>query len=375
MFSMWKDLNMPDFGFSTVPGNNAAKNYFLNLLKSENIPQSIIITGEEGLGKLRIAEQFVMALLCEKRNEDGACGKCNSCLSYIQRQNPNAAYWYPKGQNTTIDQMRSLKEMSAYTPAKGKYKINIIEKGDTLNEEASNSILKIIEEPPKYLINILLYSNPHNILQTIKSRSIAVNLNPVSKDLIKDYIMKHYDISEDYGEFVSLFSMGSVGRAKMFLENEKRDIFRQLIFDAAKSILTDPMDILYIADRLGDRNFYFSETGKEKAEDIKNSPKNYFLYAVECEYTQSQCVFFALDMLSLVLRDMLAVICGAENETVNRDRLDEIKKLAEKTAKEKIIKSIRIIWQTKDKLRANINTSIALQSMLCRMLTEMKLSK
>ena len=363
---------MLKFGFSQVPGNDWAKKYLSSVALGKDVPQSIIITGESGVGKLPLAEQFALALLCENPTSEGACGKCNSCLTYGQGQNRDIAYWYPKGQNTTIDQMRRLKEISVYTPTKGKYKINIIQKGDTLNEEASNSILKIIEEPPAYLINILIYTNPHNILQTIRSRSIAVNMQPVSLELIKNYLSDNYGITGAECESVAGFSMGALGKAVLLAENEKRDVFRQMCFECVQAVVSKPMDLLYLADRLADRDYYFSEKGKESADDIKNSPKDFFPNPVVCQTTQSEAVFIALDMISLIFRDLFAVKCGADSDIINKDKINSLKDMADRLSQEKIQKAINTVWKTKDRLRANINTVTALQAMLCRILMELR---
>jgi len=361
---------MLKFGFHHLLGNDYAKRYFLSL--RENVPQSIIITGEEGVGKLSFAEQFSLMLLCENPNENGPCGLCNSCLSYKEGHNPNIFYWFPKGQNTTIDQMRSLKEMSMYSPTKGKYKINIIQKGDTLNEEASNSILKIVEEPPSYLINILLFNNPHNILQTIRSRSIVVNLNSVSVELIKDYLINNYDIDQNYGDFVSKYSMGSLGKALLLVENEQKDAIREIAFDIIRAILNKPMELLYLADLLSDKKNYLVETGKKSLDEVKNDVRECYSYHINCETSNIGGILFGLDMLSFVFRDILAVLSSSDKELINIDKKNEIVKFSEKFSEEYIINSIKLIWQTKDKIKANINATIGIQSLLCKLLIDLK---
>ncbi|MBQ7258233.1 MAG: hypothetical protein IJS60_11145 [Abditibacteriota bacterium] len=363
---------MHNFGFDHILGNETASKYLCNLSLSEDVPQSIIITGEEGVGKLQLAEQFALSLLCENKTPKGPCGLCNNCQTYAQKHNPNIAYWYPKGQNTTIDQMRALKELSMYPPIKAKYKINIIQKGDTLNEEASNSILKIIEEPPTYLINILIYSNPHNILQTIRSRSIVINLSPINKDVIKSYLSKNHNLDQSFLTFAISYSMGSIGKALILAENEKRDDLRQITFDCVKSIITKPMDLLYLADILSNKDNYFSKTGKITKEEIKADPKLFYSYPIICEITSQEGVLFALDMISLIFRDMLVLKTSESKELINIDKKDEIKTFSDKLTEEKIIKAINIIWKTKDKLKANVNTAISLQAMLCRLLFELK---
>ena len=363
---------MCKFGFSHILGNEQSKKYLSQVALSSDVPQSIVITGEEGIGKLDLAEQFALALLCENPSENGACGECNSCLSYKSKQNPNINFWHPKGQNTTIDQMRALKENAIYPPLKGKYKINIIQKGDTLNDEASNSILKIIEEPPTYLINILLYNNPHNILQTIRSRSIVVNLNPVKSEIIENYISQNYDLPQDFVKFVSAYSMGSPGKAKYMAENEKREELRDLIFNVINSVINKPMEILYLADALGNKSNYFSDTGKLSMDEIKNDVKNSWNYPINCEISSGEAVLWAIDMISLMFRDMLLVKSGSEDNFINLDKKEEITFLSQKLSEEKIITAIHILWETKDKLKANINTSVALQAMLCKMLIELK---
>ena len=363
---------MPSFGFNKIVGNDFAKNYLLKLVREKNCPQSLVLTGQNGVGKLTLAIEFALALLCQNPTDSGACGKCNSCHTYASGMNPNIYFWYPKGQNTTIDQMRSLKENAGYAPIRNKYKVNIIQNADTLNTEASNSILKVIEEPPEYLVNILVYDNQANILQTIRSRSILVALNPVEFSLIKKHLTENFGVESDYAEFLSRYSMGSVGKAVRFIDNAKAGDFREAIFNCIESVIAKPHDILSLADFLSNKNNYIEENKNSvvDSEELKSNVAGYMPVPVEQEKSNIEAVLLAIDMLCILLRDLLVVLSGEDNTIVNIDKKDIVVKLANKLTVEKITSAIKIAWTTKDKIKSNVNLLLSLEDMLSKMYIE-----
>ncbi|MBQ7526068.1 MAG: hypothetical protein IJT09_06505, partial [Abditibacteriota bacterium] len=165
-----------------IVGCDFPKKILASAVTSGNQAGAYLFFGPRGVGKTLTAMEFAKALNCENPVEGGSCDECASCRSIDHGHSPDIMLWSPEGQNTKIEQMRHMREEAWHAPLRMKFKVNIIEKADTMNEESSNSVLKLLEEPPDYLVNILLYENTSRILDTIASRcaSLATSLLPLA---------------------------------------------------------------------------------------------------------------------------------------------------------------------------------------------------
>jgi len=380
-------------GFDKIVGHDYVKKCLLGLDKNSR-PNTMIFTGSKGVGKLTTAVEYSLLLMCENPLENGACYQCHSCKSYEKGLNPNIAFWYPKGQNTSIDQMRNLKNLSNFSPIGSKYKINIIQDADTLNEESSNSILKIVEEPPEYLVNILLYDNPTNILPTLRSRAYILIFFPLSKELIYNYLNLIYSDRKEIIEFVSRYAMGCIGRAKLLMECNNLDEIRELIYTTIDEIISNPFAMEYLAERFSEIKFLFPEISQNPKEslkstnirfdnivsvenmndnDLKSNEQGYVPKPPKLSMTAKDNILELLDMLALYFRDLsLMKLANAElidEQIINIDKI-ELLNLQKKSFGqiERIIKCINIIWSVKEKINGNVNANLCLESLFSKMI-------
>ena len=387
--------NIDQFGFDSIIGHDYIKACLKKLIFDDRKPGSMIFTGAAGVGKLSMAIQYALGILCQNPTEDGACGKCNSCLSYVNAMNPNICFWYRKGQmSTTIDQMRNLKTVSGFAPINNKYKINIIQSADTLNEEAANCILKIIEEPPDYLINILIYNNSSNILPTIRSRSYVVRFYPVARQQVFNYLANTYGNSE-YLDFASRFAMGSIGRAITIL-NSSNDA-RELVAETVDCIRVRQFILPSLAEKIAALSFNPVDLKKKNGvdenksdyldykikidkivsiydmtdDDLKSNEQGYLPKSPHQVMSSADNILFYLDMLALWLRDIISVISHPDLDDqyiINIDKLDVLQKQANYFNNiEEILEIIDIIWNAKDRISSNINMLLSVEAMLAQM--------
>ena len=145
---------------------------------------------------------------------------------------PDVRVWSPDGKNTKIDQMREMRDMAIFKPMRARWKINIIEQGDTLNEDAANCILKLVEEPPDYVINILIYRNAATVLPTIRSRCQLVRFTQVSSAELVDRLLDDHGVGNDEARFLAAYSQGCPGRAIRLIGDteffERRDAVAEI---------------------------------------------------------------------------------------------------------------------------------------------------
>ena len=189
-------------------GNQAAAQTLETMITGHRIPQTILLSGPEGVGKATLARRFASALLPnpEQINKDDLSVADNLALlaerekltsekraedPLLFNSHPDFVTFPPDGplRQISIQQMRLLKERAQFGPLKGNHRVFLIDHIDRANEQAANSLLKTLEEPPPYLILLLTAENPYDLLPTIRSRSVQLSLAPLSDsdmfDLIK----------------------------------------------------------------------------------------------------------------------------------------------------------------------------------------------
>ncbi len=140
-----------------------------NSLSSGKIPHALLFSGVRGVGKTTTARIIAKALNCQNPHNMEPCNKCSSCTEITNGYSLDVIE-IDGASNRGIDNIRELKDTVAYMPMSGKYKVYIIDEVHMLTNEASNALLKTLEEPPSHAIFILATTEAHKVIPTIKSR-------------------------------------------------------------------------------------------------------------------------------------------------------------------------------------------------------------
>jgi DNA polymerase-3 subunit delta' len=199
--------------FENFYGNQHAVRALTRMMSHGRIPQTLLFSGPEGVGKATLARRFAAALLnhpeliekddlslpenvelvqarekwpAEKRNDD----------PLVFSTHPDFMTFAPDGplRQLIIPQMRLLKERAAFKPSHGDRRIFLIDHVDRAGDNVTNSLLKILEEPPAHLILIMTSENAYDILPTIRSRSVMLQLSPLTVDAMREFAAgRHLD--------------------------------------------------------------------------------------------------------------------------------------------------------------------------------------
>ncbi|MFC2161301.1 DNA polymerase III subunit delta' [Acidobacteriota bacterium] len=217
--------------FQDILGNTRVKTILAKAMQRSRVPHSLLFVGPEGVGKREMALVVAKALNCLQKTDD-SCETCPSCVAINKKNFPDVMEILPEKNVIKIDQVRELKSAAYLKPMVGKKRVFIIPDAERMNPEASNSILKILEEPPSFSHLILLTNNPYLILPTIKSRCQVLSFAPVFKeDIEKDLLKKEYA-----AEQARVISMAVNGNLKYALSldweefQEKRKKAMQVLF-------------------------------------------------------------------------------------------------------------------------------------------------
>lgn len=151
---------------------------FRVLIESKHFPHAVVLEGGSAEERKIFIEDIITALLCEA--ESGRpCEQCDACRKVRAFSHPDAIFIRPdEGKSTlSIDAIRRMNETVHLVPNEGRYKIYIIEDAELMQEYAQNALLKILEEPPSYVIFILATSSKASLLSTVLSRSACFTVN------------------------------------------------------------------------------------------------------------------------------------------------------------------------------------------------------
>ncbi len=199
--------------FSEILGQQTAKRFLKQVMTSGKIPHAYLFTGIPGIGKTATAMAFAMALSCREPDDFEGCGHCSSCRQFKGDNFPDFLSILPDGQNIRISQIKELNRKLSFAPVTGGYRVCVIHQAEAMNDEAANSFLKTLEEPPPRNILILKATEHLDLLPTIVSRCQQVPFQPLPGREIKDWLLKKREIAPEAAALLARISAGSLGRA------------------------------------------------------------------------------------------------------------------------------------------------------------------
>ncbi len=164
--------------FEDVVGQKHVTDTLSNAISSDRLAHAYLFVGSRGIGKTSIARIFAKALNCENGPTVKPCGKCDSCVEIAAGTNLDVME-IDGASNNGVEQVRDLRDSVMYAPARGKFKIYIIDEVHMLSNAAFNALLKTLEEPPAHVKFFFATTEPDKILTTIISRCQRFDLKRI----------------------------------------------------------------------------------------------------------------------------------------------------------------------------------------------------
>jgi DNA polymerase-3 subunit gamma/tau len=156
--------------FEEIVGQNHVTDTLENAIRTGRVAHAYIFSGIRGVGKTTTARVLAKALNCAQGPTPRPCNQCNACREIAAATSLDVIE-IDAASNRGIDQIRELREMVRYAPASSRYKVVILDEAHQLTPEASNALLKTLEEPPERVIFILATTHPEELAETIRSRT------------------------------------------------------------------------------------------------------------------------------------------------------------------------------------------------------------
>ncbi len=182
--------------FDKVAGQDAVMTTLKNQISAERIGHAYLFCGTRGTGKTSAAKIFARAANCPNAVKNGGnpCNECEICESIKNGSSMNV-FEIDAASNNGVDNIRDIREETAYPPVEGRYKVYIIDEVHMLSTGAFNALLKTLEEPPSYVIFILATTDPQKVPATILSRCQRYDFKRLSKKRIAEHL-KEIAVSE-----------------------------------------------------------------------------------------------------------------------------------------------------------------------------------
>jgi len=209
-------------GFTDIIGQKRPIRLLQIFLRNATLPHALLFTGIAGIGKRFTAKAVAMALNCSQ-SRDGAqrveaCGRCQTCRKIIANSHPDIIQIGPQGNTLRIDQIRKLLGLLAMKPHSAKHRVVIIADSHTLNLEAANALLKVLEEPPANSTLILTALQKSDLLPTILSRCRHIPFQPIDEKNLTAYLTATWHVDPAIAEKAAAMAAGSLVRAEQMTD-------------------------------------------------------------------------------------------------------------------------------------------------------------
>ena len=212
-----------------------------------------IIEGPAGSGKHTAAHLIARALLCKRESDElFPCGKCSFCRKASEGVSTDIITLGREGRATIgIDTIRKMKETLSFAPVESSHKVYIIEDADCMTVAAQNSFLLALEEPPEFVVFVLLCTDASSLLGTVRSRAPVIKMELFSADFISDYLKSCPEFDEyarDGSRLIAVAeaSRGSIGSARTLITGGDAEVI-------AEAELCDRILPLLLSLKLSDR--------------------------------------------------------------------------------------------------------------------------
>lgn len=351
--------------FDEIVGQEHVTRTLKNAIQQNRVAHAYIFSGVRGVGKTTSARILAKALNCENGPTTEPDNTCDSCRQIADGTSLDVLE-IDAASNRGIDQIRELREMVRYAPAGSRYKVVILDEAHQLTDEASNALLKTLEEPPEHVIFILATTQPEDLGDTIKSRAQLFQFRLLSFKEIADQIEK---IANE--EHLSIES-GAVAVLARAAEGSLRD---------GLSLLEQA--IAYSGDKITDAQV------RELLGVVAESVLDELIAAIEAQSAER-----ALQLVHRLIADgqnlqhfcresirhlrnlLVAKVCGADSELIAAPE-QERPRLAEQSAKfgeEDLTRFFNILVQTDQDLRRNPDPRLHLELALLKLVNARRLA-
>jgi len=337
--------------FHEIVGHERPLSVLRRGLASGREGASLIFHGPAGVGRRTVALALAQALNCPESPGEG-CGRCGVCarIARVTRGkieegdhkgdarettgHPDVRLIVPGKEEIRIDEIRALRQQAAGRPFEGRRSVFIVDPAERMTPEASNALLKTLEEPPPGSCIVLIASDPAALLPTVRSRCRLVPFHPLPVSRVAEHLRSARSLSGDDAALVATLSSGRLGRALAF----DLDAYR-----AARTV------VLEVLER--------ATASRPRAHVIKDAE-------ILGSREDDDFIGTSLETIETLLRDAMILRAGAGADLlVNRDAEPMLSRLADRVG-ERLPEAIRRVGLARADVASYVNRQLLLEVML-----------
>ena len=372
--------------FASLIGQQAPIAALRRALYNQQLPGCYLFVGAPGVGKGALARALAQGAACTNPRLDpvfDACGFCQSCRLAEAGTHPEIVTFVPAGELTQIWQFwerdnkagsGALSRTLSYAPSIGKKRVYIIERAETLTESAANSLLKVLEEPPPYVLFVLLAPHQARVLPTIFSRSQTVRLSAAPHAVLSAFLEQSTGTDPVSAAMLASLSEGKTGYAVRMASSPAVGEEISRILDFAETLPSAPrVRALKIAEQMRKlalqvKAVIGEEPGAADEGDAEGGTTK--------EKTSRRQLAALFDLLMAFYRDLVA--CAAigpksisQAHIINRDRVQRLVEHASISGAERWMYCLDALTVARRRLDANANVALVTE-VLAMALTDPK---
>src|SRR6202163_1389599 len=351
--------------FSDLRGQSHVTSTLANAIKNDRVAHAYIFSGARGVGKTTAARILAKALNCIKGPTAQPCGECDSCKEIAAGTSLDVIE-IDAASNRGIDQIRELREMVRYAPVGGRYKVVILDEAHMLTDEASNALLKTLEEPPDKVIFVMATTEPENLAETIRSRSQHFHFRALSFAEIVD-ALEQICVKENFTA-----EPGALAVMARAAEGSLRDALSLL--EQARAYCGTNISDTQVRELLG---VVPEEILDELTGAIQARSADRILTLVHRLLAEGQNLqHFCREAIGHFRNLLVARVCGADSDLIAApaDERPRLKRESELFSEEDLTRFFQILLHTDDDLRRKPDPRLHLEMGLLRMVNAARLA-
>jgi DNA polymerase-3 subunit gamma/tau len=351
--------------FSDLVGQEHVTETLANAIKNDRVAHAYIFSGARGVGKTTAARILAKALNCVHGPTSTPCGECDSCREIAAGTSLDVIE-IDAASNRGIDQIRELREMVRYAPASSRSKVVILDEAHMLTGEASNALLKTLEEPPDRVIFVMATTQPEDLVDTIRSRSQHFHFRALTFGEITarlQEIAQRENLKIDVGALavISRMAEGSMRDALSLLEQARAYCGEVITNDEVRELLGVVPDealatlVSAIAEGSADRALGLIHTFQKEGRNLQH---------------------FCREAIRHIRNLLIAKVCGADSELIaaTTDQRPALAEAAALFSEEDLTRFFQILLQTDDDLRHKPDPRAHLEMGLLRLINAERLA-
>jgi DNA polymerase-3 subunit gamma/tau len=351
--------------FDDLVGQQHVTETLKNAIKNDRVAHAYIFSGARGVGKTTAARILAKALNCVKGPTATPCGECDSCKEIAAGTSLDVIE-IDAASNRGIDQIRELREMVRYAPAASRSKVVILDEAHMLTGEASNALLKTLEEPPDRVIFVMATTQPEDLVDTIRSRSQHFHFRALTFAEIAGRLQ---EIAQKENLKIEQGAMAVIAR---MAEGSLRDALSLL--EQARAYCGDTISDKEVRDLLG---VVPEDALEELIQAIATTSADRALGLVHTFQKEGRNLQHFCREAIRHMRNLLIVrTCGADSDLIaaTPDQRPALAKAAALFSEEDLTRFFQILLQTDDDLRRKPDPRVHLEMGLLRLINASRLA-